>query len=90
MRSGSLRWWFENRETGDITIAQFPNPPLWIAATGWILGRLFDGTIGTAATVATFGALIWWAIDEIIRGVNPWRKALGAAVLVWQVGGLVT
>ena len=25
----SARWWFENRETGDITIAQFPNWPLW-------------------------------------------------------------
>ena len=29
MRKGSWRWWFESRETGEITIAQFPNWPLW-------------------------------------------------------------
>jgi hypothetical protein len=30
-------------------------------------------------------ALGWWALDEIGRGVNPWRRLLGAVVL----GGLV-
>jgi hypothetical protein len=30
---------------------------------------------------------VWWAVDEIVRGVNPWRRFLGAAVLV---GAMVT
>ena len=25
------------------------------------------------------------AIDEIVRGVNPWRRCLGAAVLVYEL-----
>jgi hypothetical protein len=30
--------------------------------------------------VAT-GALVIWALDELIRGVNPWRRVLGGVVL---------
>jgi hypothetical protein len=26
-------------------------------------------------------AIGWWGLDEIIRGVNPFRRALGVAVL---------
>lgn len=28
---------------------------------------------------------IYWGLDEVVRGVNPWRRILGPAVLVWQV-----
>lgn len=31
-----------------------------------------------------------WALDEVVSGVNPWRRILGGGVLVWQVAGLVT
>jgi len=31
-----------------------------------------------------------WALDELVRGVNPWRRILGGGVLVWQVAELVT
>lgn len=27
-------------------------------------------------------ALGWWALDEILRGVNPWRRIIGAVALV--------
>ena len=37
MRVGSPRWWFENRETGEITIGQFPNWPLWGTGATWLL-----------------------------------------------------
>jgi hypothetical protein len=29
--------------------------------------------------------LIIWGADEIFRGVNPWRRCLGAAVVVYVV-----
>jgi hypothetical protein len=29
--------------------------------------------------------LVWWAVDELIRGVNPWRRFLGGAVLAGQI-----
>ena len=31
------------------------------------------------------GALIVWALDELVRGASPFRRLLGAAVLAWQL-----
>jgi hypothetical protein len=39
--------------------------------------------VSVVATVA----LLWWSIDEIVRGVNPFRRILGAVVLVAVVVG---
>ena len=78
-------WWFRSRETGRITIAQAPNPPLWIflAAT---LGRWFVSDAGPWADLfwwVSTGALAWWAADEVIRGVNPWRRVIGRVGLLF-------
>ena len=50
----------------------------------WLIRTLLHpaGPFGTAVAVAEFGGLIVWAGDEIIRGVNPWRRIVGAIVLV--------
>jgi hypothetical protein len=73
-----LDWLFRNRQTGEITIAQFPNLPLWIflAVVGvrWFVRA---GTAHTVLDVVALAALGWWAVDEVVRGVNPWRRALG-------------
>jgi hypothetical protein len=84
-------WLFRNRETGRITVAQFPNAPLWVflvaVVTRWLLpvggvGRdVLDGV-----AVAGLG---WWAVDELLRGVNPWRRLLGAVGLSFAALGLV-
>ena len=42
-------------------------------------------TISTAAKVVATGSLIVWAVDEVVRGVNPWRRFLGVAVLIYVV-----
>jgi len=34
-------------------------------------------------------ALAWWAVDEVVRGVNPWRRCLGAGVLAFLAWKLV-
>jgi hypothetical protein len=82
-----LRWWFENRQTGAITVGQFPNWPLFAIAATWVAraiaqdgSRPYDLAAG-AATVLW----IYWGADELIRGVNPWRRLLGTGVIVWQV-----
>lgn len=80
-------WWFRSRETGKITLAQAPNLPLWIflAAT---LGRWVVPEGGTWADILWWistGGLAWWAGDEVIRGVNPWRRVVGAAGLAFVV-----
>lgn len=72
-------WLFRNRQTGQITIAQFPNVALWLffatVALRWVVPN------GSGARWAVDGvgaaALAWWAIDELVRGVNPWRRLLG-------------
>lgn len=83
MRPWSWRWWFENRETGEVTIAQFPNLPLFVAFAGWLVGRFADGAVETAAQVVTYAGVAWWAADEVIRGVNPWRRVLGIGGIVY-------
>ena len=63
---------------------------LFIAAT--IVLKLFDpaGSVRTMVVVVRTAALLWWAVDELFRGVNPWRRGLGAVVLASTLFGLAT
>ena len=92
MAIGRWRWWFENRTTGDITIAQFPNWPIWAIVVCWLLRlTLADGsTPHHVAGWAIRGLWLVWGADEVVRGVNPWRRLLGAAVIGWQTISIVT
>jgi hypothetical protein len=82
-----LLWCFRNRETGAIAVAQTPNLALsvFLVATAilWLMHP--NGTISTVAKVVATGSLIVWALDEVVRGVNPWRRFLGVAVLIYVV-----
>ena len=81
-----IDWLFRNRHTGEITIVQLPNVPLGLFLVASVLRRLFDPSGGLRTTLevlATVG-LLWWAVDEVLRGVNPWRRFLGGAVLAGQ------
>jgi hypothetical protein len=49
----------------------------------WLLDP--SGGLRTGLDVIAAVALAVWAVDEILRGVNPFRRILGAVVL----GGLV-
>jgi hypothetical protein len=82
-----LQWFFRNRETGAITIGQMPNTPLWIFIVGTALLWAWRpaGRIGVNLECLVKASLVVWAIDELVRGVNPWRRCLGAAVLVYEV-----
>lgn len=69
------------------TVGQFPNPPLW-AAFAALLGAIVTADGSTANDVARavfYVALTVWAYEELANGVNGFRKALGAAVLVLVV-----
>ena len=86
------RWWFENRETGEITIAQFPNWPIWSIGVAWLTRLpLTDGS-GPHDIVGWVIRVLWltWGADELARGVNPWRRLLGVAVIVWQLVSITT
>ncbi|GJE12409.1 MULTISPECIES: hypothetical protein [Methylobacterium] len=86
-RTGTIRrgfdWIFRDRTTGVITIAQWPNLPLWLfgglTVAAWLAREA--GSLATWLTIGADLALAWWALDEVLRGVNPWRRFLGAATL---------
>ncbi|MGH6836078.1 MAG: hypothetical protein ACREC9_11115 [Methylocella sp.] len=85
-----LLWCFRNRETGAITVAQMPNLALsvFLVSTAILWLGHPTGAISTGAEVAATGSLIVWAVDEVVRGVNPWRRFLGVAVLIYVVWSL--
>jgi type IV secretory pathway VirB2 component (pilin) len=79
-----LDWFFRDRRTGRIVIGQWPNLWLWIfgAASLVEIAVGAQGMIGIAARVIATVFLVMWAGDELLRGVNPWRRCLGSAVLI--------
>jgi len=84
-------WLFRNRQTGETTIGQRPNAAIIIFAVAWAARRILvpTGSVGTALDVIVTGSLAFWALDELIRGVNPWRRILGVVVLTFVIVGLV-
>ena len=82
-----LLWCFRNRETGAITIAQTPSLPLniFLVSTAILWLRPPNDAISTVVKVVANGSLIVWALDELLRGVNPWRRFLGVVVLIYEV-----
>lgn len=82
-----LNWFFRNRETGAITIAQWPNLVLWIVIVAALLLWIWPSSsqLSAALAVVVKGGLLIWAADEIVRGVNPWRRCLGTAVAVYEL-----
>ena len=83
---GALRWCFEDRATGRIVVGQMPNLPLWIFAATWTTDKLTHpaGPTGRVLPWVASASLTIWSLDEIVRGVNPWRRTLGAGVLILE------
>ncbi|MDA9548855.1 MULTISPECIES: hypothetical protein [unclassified Bradyrhizobium] len=86
-----LDWFFRSREIGAITIAQWPNLILWIVIVAGLLLWIWPsaGRASVVLTIVFKGGLMIWGADEIVRGVNPWRRCLGAAVVVYALTTLV-
>ena len=82
-------WLFRDRATGKFVIGQLPNLPLmvWLVAT--LLAAVTSGQLSTLVGCAATLALVVWAGDELLRGVNPFRRILGATVLTWVLASLV-
>lgn len=87
----AVDWLFVDRRHGGYTVAQWPNLALWVFLAAIVATRLLHpaGTVGTALRVVADGSILVWAGDELLRGVNPFRRALGAVVLAGTVVGLV-
>ena len=87
----ALDWLFRDRATGRYVIWQFPNIALLVFLAArvleWLIGG--DGALAVALQWLGTAAILWWAGDEVLRGVNPFRRILGAVVLVAVGGGLL-
>ncbi len=88
-RLTSASWWFRDAD-GHQTVAQPPNPALSVWLVTVALGR-FDLSAAhtTAVDGVRHGALLVWALDEVVRGASPFRRVLGAVVLAAQLYALV-
>ena len=71
-----------NFESGEVVLWQPPNRLALLSTAGAALtvvapagSPLRRATVATTAVVAT-----WWGADELARGVNPFRRAVGGAL----------
>jgi hypothetical protein len=83
-----IDWLFRDRATGRIVVAQWPNLSFGIFLVARIADRVIDPSSPALRWIATV-ALLWWAADELVRGVNPWRRILGAVVGAATIVGLL-
>lgn len=77
---------FKDKE-GNIAIFQAPNLPIILWFTCAVLNTFIADTSTVHRVLETvgFGALFVWAWLEIFYGVNYFRRALGAIILVVSV-----
>lgn len=88
-RLTSASWWFRSSD-GRLTLWQLPNPALGVWLVTLPLARLdLSPTHTTAIQGVGRGALIVWALDEVVRGASPFRRVLGGVVLAYQAATLV-
>ena len=66
-------------------IAQFPNAPLLVALGGWSVAAVTDDPVRPYALATLYVGLSAWAWGELADGANWFRRALGAAGLVYVV-----
>jgi len=70
------------------TVAQSPNPPLWVALAGLVVAIIASGTLEDVGRAVFYVGFTAWAYEELADGVNGWRRSLGAAALILIVIGL--
>jgi hypothetical protein len=76
-------WWFRDRTTGAYTVGQPPNTLATVLTVATVAHRLVPSRtrVGVALGVVETGALAFFGADELVRGVNPWRRLIGATAL---------
>lgn len=82
-----IDWVFRSRTTGRITIFQAPNLLLWLVLAVFAARTLLHpgGTAGAVLSSVGTVLLLAWAALEVLNGVNPFRRLLGAVVAISQL-----
>lgn len=78
---------FRSPKTGEVVVFQIPNIPLcfFLAATAVRMLVHPKGAAGTGVSIVATVSLVVWAVLEITRGESPFRRVLGAVVLIGGV-----
>ena len=66
-------------------IVQFPNLPLIVALLAGGAGRYLHGSAHSYAASVSYLALTIWAYEELVHGVNWFRRLLGLAFLILMI-----
>lgn len=70
-------------DQGKFVIAQKPNLPIIVWALGTLFGLFIDnGSLGRAIDIIALTSIIYWALLEVVSGLNLFRKLLGSLVLL--------
>ena len=69
-------------------IAQSPNPPVIIALIALLISKLTTGIAQKISIIIFTVFIVIWAYEEIVHGVNWFRRTLGIIVLLAVAYGL--
>jgi hypothetical protein len=77
----ACKWLSEFSFPRRFPIVQFPNLPLIISLLAGTAGRFLHGSAHSYAESVSDLALTIWAYEELVHGVNWFRRLLGLAFL---------
>jgi hypothetical protein len=78
----AAEWMFRNRQTGRITIGQKANLTQKVFQRATIVGVLLPhGPARSVLAQTAAVSLAVWGADEVVRGVNPFRRLSGIVAL---------
>jgi hypothetical protein len=63
-------------------IVQFPNLPLIVAVLAGAAGKFLDGSAHSYAASVSYLAMTIWAYEQLVHGVNWFRRLLGLAYVI--------
>jgi len=66
-------------------VVQFPNLPLIVAFLAGEAGRFLDGSERSYAASVSYLAMAIWAYEELVHGVNWFRRLLGLAYTIIMI-----
>jgi hypothetical protein len=69
-------------------IVQFPNLPLIVALLAGAAGKFLNGSAHFYAASVSYLATTIWAYEELVSGVNWFRRVLGLAFVILLIVGV--
>jgi hypothetical protein len=78
----AFRWVKELSFPRRFPIVQFPNLPLIVAFLAGEAGQLLNGAEHPYARAVSYLAMTIWAYEELVDGVNWFRRLLGFAYML--------